>query len=330
MENQKDNQDKLRTLIFEKVEQLKEKGYAYFDLIEMGFFTKEEIFRMQNICMNYYYKYFTDRDLTMDKIKIDLMKKTVTNRYFKQPKSSKMFKAMYGDVSKAGNEYINCRRPANAMNCGMGRATSQPEVYHDKELCEFTERFRPLYNTFYRGPVKRNLARFGLKLPHKTSKDMVAHVDMSYCKEYRDNPPKMKDADDPISYAPYDADGRPMRIQGVLGLSDSDAGWYGYEKAHTKYKEIGDALHWPGIKKSPQPVPLKILQKLGLKRVDIPTKLGRWIIWNSGIVHGNSACRNTTPRLVKYINFMADKINTTATSITGLGNQPKGETKIIK
>ena len=56
MDNQKDNQDKLRTLIFEKVEQLKEKGYAYFDLIEMGFFTKEEIFRMQNICMNYYYK----------------------------------------------------------------------------------------------------------------------------------------------------------------------------------------------------------------------------------------------------------------------------------
>ena len=321
------NKEELRTLIFEKVSDLKEKGYAYFDLIEMGFFTKEEILHMQNICMNYYYKYFTDRGLTMGEIKVDLTKKTVSNNYFKQPKNSKMFKAMYGDVSKAGNEYINCRRPANAINCGMGRATSQPAVYYDEELCAFTERFRPLYNTFYRGSVKRNLSRFGLKLPHKTSKDMVAHVDMSYCKDYRETPPKMKDADDPVSYAPYAADGRPMRIQGVLGLSDSDAGWYGYPGAHKKYKEIGDALDWPGIKKSPQPVPVEILEQLGLKRVDIPTKLGRWIIWNSGIVHGNSACQNTTPRLVKYINFMADNKNTTATHITGLGNQPKGKPK---
>ena len=315
----------LRKIIFEKVTQFKEKGYAYFDLMDMGFFTKEEILRMQNICMRYYYKYFTDRGLAVSDIKVDLTKKTNTNPYFKQPKDSDMFKAMYGAVSKAGKEYINCRRPANAMNCGMGRATSQPEVYFDKELCAFTERFRSLYNTFYRGPVKRNLARFGLKLPHKTSKDMVAHVDMSYCEEYRTQPPTMKAADDPVSYAPYAADGRPMRIQGVLGLSDSDAGWFGYEASHLKYKEIGDALDWPGIKKSPQPVPIAVLEELGLKRVDIPTKLGRWIIWNSGIIHGNSACSNTTPRLVKYINFMADKSNTTATTIMGLGNQPNGE-----
>ena len=322
-----ENHEELRKLIYEKISDLKEKGYAYFDLLDMGFFTKEEMLRMQAICMGYYYKYFTNRGLSLEDIEIDLGEKMETNCYFKQPKNSMMFKAMYGAISKDGVEYMNCRRPANAMSCGMGSATSQPEVYFDEELCAFTERLRPLYNTLYRGPVKRNLARFGLKLPYAGSKDMVAHVDMSYCKEYRNQPPKMKDADDPVSYAPYASDGRPMRIQSVLGLSDSDAGWYGYEKAHTKYKEIGDALNWPGIKKAPQPVPVDILNELGLKRVDIPTKLGRWIIWNSGIVHGNSACRDTTPRLVKYINFMADKKNTTATSIMGLGNQPNGKSE---
>ena len=55
---QPDQEEVLRKLIFEKVVQFKEKGYAYFDLIDMGFFTKQEILRMQNICMNYYYKYF--------------------------------------------------------------------------------------------------------------------------------------------------------------------------------------------------------------------------------------------------------------------------------
>ena len=320
-----DNKGKLCELIYEKISDLREKGYTYFDLIEMEYFTKEEISRMRDICMDYYYKYFTDRGLALKDIQIDLEKKTKTNCYFKKPKNSKMFKAMYGAISKAGAEYINCRRPANAMSCGMGTATSQPEIYFDEELCAFTERLRPLYNILYGGPVKRHLERFGLKLPYKGSKDMMAHVDMSYCKEYRETAPIIKNADDPVSYAPYAADGSPMRIQGVLGLSDSDAGWYGYEKTHMRYEEIGDALLWPGKKKAPQTVPVEVLEKLGMKRVDIPTKLGRLIIWNCGIVHGNSACFDTTPRLVKYINFMADKKNTVSTSIIGLGNQPKGK-----
>jgi hypothetical protein len=58
------------------------------------------------------------------------------------------------------------------------------------------------------------------------------------------------------------------------------------------------------------------------RQVDIPTKIGRWILWNSGIVHGNSVCKNTTPRLVKYLNFRADEKDTTADKIIGLGNQP--------
>ena len=317
------NQVQLEALIKEKVIQFKKDGYTYFDLLEMGYFTKDELIRMQKICMKYYYQFFLDRGLEMKEIQINLSKKVNKNSYFKQPKDSKMFKAMYGQVSKEGKEYINCRAPANAMGCGMGRATSQPEVYLDPELNAFSERLRPLYKAFYQSPTKRHLTRFGLKLPYSKSKDMVAHVDMSYCKEYRESRPITRDPDDPVSMAPYLKCGRPVRIQTVLGLSESEAGWYGYEGSHKKYKEIGDALEWPGIKHSPQPVKVDILEKLGLKRIDISTKLGRLILWNCGIIHGNSACKNTAPRLVRYINFQMDKEDTTATNIFGLGNQPK-------
>ena len=57
-------------------------------------------------------------------------------------------------------------------------------------------------------PVKRHLERFGLKLPHSKSKDMRTHVDMSYCKEYRDIPPDTYSPDDPASYGPYTKNNR--------------------------------------------------------------------------------------------------------------------------
>ena len=336
----------LRELIFEQVKSLKEKGYAHFDLIELGYFTKTELIEMQDICLNYYYKYFTDRGIPREDVEIDINKTMTENPYFQQPRDSPMFKAMYGDVSKAGNEYINCRNPANAMNCGMGRATSQKEVYYDSKLIEYMERLRQLYNALYRHPVKRHLTRFGLKLPHKNSKDMVAHADMSYCRDVKENGAPLKDADDPVCKAPYSKEygencngqtkapysdgGVSMRIQSVLGLSNSESGWYGYEGSHLKYDEIGEAIDWPGVKRAPQRVPIEVLENLGLKRVDIPTKLGRLILWNCGVIHGNSSCKNTKPRLVKYINYMPDTENTSADRIIGLGNQPNEEKKANK
>lgn len=318
----------IQEFISEKVKSFDEKGYAYFDLIEMGYFSNEEILKVQESCMESYYKYFTDRGIKIEDIKIDLTKKMDKNPYFKQPKDSLMFKAMYGDISKDGNEYINCRNPANAMNCGMGRATSQKEVYYKKSLNDFTEKLRPLYNLLYRQPVKRHLERFGLKLPYKKSEDMVLHTDMSYCREVKQVGAPIKDADDPTAKAPYSKKGMNMRIQSVLGLSNSDSGWYGYPGSHKKYNEIGDEIGWPGLKKSPQQIPKKIMEKLGLKRIDIPTKIGRLIIWNCGIAHGNSCCKNTNPRLVKYINYMPDTENTIADRIIGLGNQPNEGPKI--
>ena len=324
-----ETEQNLQELIFTQVKNFCEKGYAVFDLVEIGYFSKEDILEVQETCMESYYKYFTDQGILRKDIEVDLTKKMKTNPYFKQPKDSPMFKAMYGDISKAGNEYINCRNPANAMNCGMGRATSQREVYHNKSLNDFTERLRPLFKSLYRQPVKRHLERFGLKLPHKTSKDMVVHTDMSYCREVVVDGAILKDADDPTARAPYSKKGTNMRIQSVLGLSNSDSGWYGYPGSHKKYNEIGDAIGWPGLKKAPQQIPVEVFENLGLERVDIPTKIGRLIIWNCGIAHGNSACKDTNPRLVKYINYMPDTEDTVADRIVGLGNQPTEGTKIF-
>ena len=160
MEATQEQRDHITT----EVKNLHEKGYAVFDLIKLGYFTLQELMDMQAICMNYYYKYFTDRGLTLEDIKLDLTKNYKKNPYFKQPKDSKMFKAMYGAKTKDGRDYINCRNPANAINCGMGTATSQKEVYYDLALNEYTERLREFYKALYRCPVKRHLARFGLKI----------------------------------------------------------------------------------------------------------------------------------------------------------------------
>ena len=100
--------------------------------------------------------------ISPDEIKVDLMKKTNSNCYFKQPKNSKMFKAMYGHTNKKGEFYINTRDPANSQSCGMGKATSQPKVYYDKKLMDIREKLRPIFNILYDSPVIRHLARFGL------------------------------------------------------------------------------------------------------------------------------------------------------------------------
>jgi len=175
----------------------------------------------------------------------------------------------------------------------------------------------------YQSPVKRHLTRFGIKLP--PAKDMQLHTDMSYIAENRDGVTEMRAANDPVSYYPYNPDGKFHRLQFILGLNNSDAGWYGYEGAHQKYAEIGDGLNWPGKTKTIQKIPIKLMKTLGLKRVDIPTRFGEAVIWNCGVPHGNSAC-SKVPRLVLYVNYQPDTEQTSADHIIGLGNQPT-ETK---
>jgi hypothetical protein len=242
-----------------------------------------------------------------------------TNPYFKQPKDSAMFKAMYGQKTKDGREYLNTRAPANAMNCGMGSATSQKSTYYHPRLNELREKLRPLMTALYQSPVKRHLTRFGIKLP--PAKDMQLHTDMSYIKDNREGVTGTRPADDPVAYHPYDNTGRFQRLQFIIGLNNSEAGWYGYEGAHQKYAEIGDGINWPGKTKTIQKIPIKLMKTLGLKRIDIPTRFGEAVIWNCGIPHGNSAC-SKIPRLVLYVNYQTDTEQTTADRIIGLGNQP--------
>ena len=62
-------------------------------------------------------------------------------------------------------------------------------------------------------------------------------------------------------------------------------------QAHLKYNEIGDELGWLEKQKI-QKISPKTMDKLGLKRVDIPSKTGHAIIWNCGVPHGNTACKD--------------------------------------
>jgi len=314
----------LKEYMISAITNLRDKGYMTIDLIKMGIFTTEEIQEMQDICMEEYYSYFTNRGLKLADIQIDLTKKLDKNPYFQQSKESAMFKAMYGHKTKDGREYINTRVPANAMNCGMGQATSQKSTYYHERLNELREKIRPLMSALYRSPVKRHLTRFGLKLP--PSKDMQLHTDMSYIGTNKNNPPKMRDADDPVAYHPFDNIGRFQRLQMVIGLNNSESGWYGYEGAHLQYDNIGDKLGWPGKTRTIQKISPKIMKELGLKRVNIPSKFGQAIIWTCGLPHGNTVCESI-PRLTLYVNYQPDETDTVADRIIGLGNQPNEEKK---
>ena len=309
-----------RNYLFNKFKEIGENGVMEIDLIKLKIFTEKEILEMREICMSEYYKYFIERGMEMKDLEIELTKELDINKYFKQPKDSKMFKAMYGHSTADGREYINTRKPANATNCGMGLATSQISTYYNERLNEFKERLRPLMKLLYGGPVKRHLSRFGLKLP--PSKDMPLHTDMSFIKEYSEKLPKQRDADDPVAYHPFCQTGQSQRYQMIIALNDSDSGWYGYPGAHKKYGEIGEELGWPGKTKTIQKISPDIMDKLDLKRHEITSKLGKAIIWNCGIPHGNIAC-NKIPRLTMYVNYQPDIRDTVADRIIGLGNQPK-------
>lgn len=312
----------MEQVILSAKNQLRNEGYTYIDLIDNNILEDSKLKSAKKRCLKYWYKYFTDKGVREEQLKIDFKKKVNENQYFKQPKDSEMFKALYGHKKRNGDFFINTRKPAVSQHDGMGLATSQPVIYKDKKLIRIKEKLRPIFNTLYGSNTHLHLSRFGLKLPFKGSKDMVTHTDMSYIKEFRTNPPKKRHINDPVSYAPYSNDGGDQRIQALLCLSDSDSGWYGYKKSHLKYKEIGDKINWPGKTTSLQLIPKKLLKDLGLERVDVKSKFGRLILWNCGVAHGNSKCQNTTPRLVLYINYQPNDQDTSADKIIGLGNQP--------
>ena len=175
--------------------ELSVKGYVVID----DAVSSEQISQAHTICMQYWYTYFTDRGMEQKDIELDFNTKSNTNPYFPTKRGTPMYKAMYGHVSKDGKEYMNTRKPANSQSCGMGRATSQPEVYHDATLNQIRENLRPTFNALYGSSTCMQLERFGLKLPVKSSKDMVCHTDMSYIEKYQTELPPRRKIMDPVS-----------------------------------------------------------------------------------------------------------------------------------
>jgi len=126
---------------------------------------------------------------------------------------------------------------------------------------------------------------------------------------YKNRLPGWRKRYDPFSYAPYSNDGVEQRIQCELCLNDSDVCWFAYEGGHKKYDEIGEKMGWPGSKYGVVFLDENMLRGLGLKRIEIPSKCGRMILWNCGIPHGLTKAYNTTPRLAMTINYQCDKEN---------------------
>ena len=61
--------------------------------------------------------------------------------------------------------------------------------------------------------------------------------------------------------------------------------------------------NWIGLVKTSLQLIPKVLKDLNLERVDVKSKFGRLIMWNCGVAHENSACKDTKPRLVLYVNY---------------------------
>jgi hypothetical protein len=81
----------IRSKIFKILEEIEKNGFIELDLVELKIFTEKEILEMREICMSEYYKYFIERGVQMKDLEIDLTKALDINKYFKQPKDSKMF-----------------------------------------------------------------------------------------------------------------------------------------------------------------------------------------------------------------------------------------------
>ena len=296
------------------IQELKISGFTVIDTIALGIFTKDEIEKQLHTCSDYIKKFFEDRDLILDIDPTRIYKETSISR---TKKNSLEYNACYIQ----DNGKLNTRNPAISKGCGMGRATSQKEIYYDKYFVSQTEKLRKTFTLLYDSPVCRHLSRFGYKIPSPDSSDMFTHVDMAYVNSDELPPPrKLKD---PQSYGPYSNDGRPQRLQGVLCLNESDGGFYCYPGAHLLYKEIGEELDFPKPKNSPQALSKDIIEKFNLERKVIPNKPGLLIVWNCAIPHGNTKVINTTPRVVKYINFQPYKKQVQFPRIVGLGNQGK-------
>ena len=88
----------------------------------------------------------------------------------------------------------------------------------------------------------------------------------------------------------------PMRVQGVLCLSDTESDQGGFQCVPGFHRRLEE---WSSTQ--PQDRPPSRPDTTGMHIVDVPASAGDLIIWHSALPHGNSRNRTDRPRLCQYI-----------------------------
>ena len=88
----------------------------------------------------------------------------------------------------------------------------------------------------------------------------------------------------------------PMRVQGVLCLTDTNADQGGFQCVPRFHRQLEA---WAATQ--PEDRPPSRPDTTGMDIVDVPAAAGDLIIWNSALPHGNSCNRTDRPRLCQYI-----------------------------
>lgn len=90
----------------------------------------------------------------------------------------------------------------------------------------------------------------------------------------------------------------PFGVQGFLSLTDCEKGQGGFQCVPALYKQLQEWIETQPRDRNPFRPDLT-----GFEVVEVPTRKGDLLIWNSLLPHGTSANKSMTPRLVQYLSM---------------------------
>ena len=87
-------------------------------------------------------------------------------------------------------------------------------------------------------------------------------------------------------------------IQGVLSLNDNDTGMGGLQIIPTLFKQLESWLEG-----QPKGRSRMLEEKVDFEVINVPSKAGDLVIWDTRMAHGTSPNRSTVPRFAQYLSM---------------------------
>jgi hypothetical protein len=87
-------------------------------------------------------------------------------------------------------------------------------------------------------------------------------------------------------------------IQGVLSLNDNDTGMGGLQIIPTLFKQLES---W--LERQPKGRSRVLEEKVDFEVINVPSKAGDLVIWDTRMAHGTSPNRSTVPRFAQYLSM---------------------------